>query len=238
MSYTFCFLTPWLPGQSSPQLLDLQLRLYMPPTKGLNWQGDEGQACSPTGVTRGCHLPGEGIVQGMARGGSCLADQSCLQRVDYGHIQCCVPTPGPVDDKDICRPGLWPRDKCSVLPGGTKSCTDCCVEECVPQVVVPGNTLSLRPTADGVIPLLIAGYVWKDGKLYLKINDKEKYESTALRINKGICRRCGMTNSWIPTGWTSTSTTCSWCGLGLWTMSRVDDLKVKFVNSWKLIPKK
>ena len=139
MSNTFSFLTPWLPGQSSPQLLDLQLRLHMPPTKGLHWHWDEGQACPPTGVTRSCHLPGEGIVQGVARGGSRLADQSCLQGIDHGHVQCCIPTPGPVGDKDIRRPDLWPRDKCSVLPGGTKSCTYCCVEECVPQVVVSCN---------------------------------------------------------------------------------------------------
>ena len=134
-----CFLTPRLPGQSSPQLLDLQLRLHMPPTKGLHWHWDEGQACPPTGVTRSCHLPGEVIVQGVARGGSHLADQSCLQGIDHGHVQCCIPTPGPVGDKDIRRPDLWPRDKCSVLPGGTKSCTYCCVEECVPQVVVSCN---------------------------------------------------------------------------------------------------
>ena len=36
-------------------------------------------------------------------GGSCLADQSCLHGIDYGHVQCCVPTPGPVGDKDISR---------------------------------------------------------------------------------------------------------------------------------------
>ena len=48
-------------------------------------------------------FPGEGIVQGMAWGGSRLADQSCLHGIDYGHVQCCVPTPGPVGDKDISR---------------------------------------------------------------------------------------------------------------------------------------
>ena len=60
-------------------------------------------------------------------------------------------TTGPVGNEDISWAVVITREKSSALTGGGEVGTCCSVVKCISEVVVPGYSLPLRATGDGVV---------------------------------------------------------------------------------------
>ena len=162
MSDSLTPILPSLPCLGRGQLLHLSNSLLVPAPQGLPWHRDKDHPLPPAGLTSLSHLPVVGSVQGSASLGGCLSDQLGLEGVDDSHVQSCVPPPCPVWDHDISRSCLCVWQQRSVLPGGSQAgCLGDSIES-ISQTVMPGYSLSLVTTRDGVvtqhITVVVAGW--------------------------------------------------------------------------------
>ena len=122
---------------------------------GLPWHLDKDHPLPPAGLPSLSHVPPVGSVQGSVQGSA--SPGGCL----FGLMTVMSP-PCPVWDQDISRSCLCAWHQRSVLPGGSQAgCLDDSIES-ISQTVMPGYSLSLVTTGDGVvtqhITVVVAGW--------------------------------------------------------------------------------
>ena len=140
-----------------PDLLYLGYCRLMPPSEGLDGEGDEDHALSLTGLPGLPTLPVEGLLQGITRVDGCLVNHGNLQGVHHCHVEGRVATTCPVREKDISRAGVRARQESSLFSHRCEGSTCGSVVESIAEMVVASYTLSLVPTRDGVVAVLVAG---------------------------------------------------------------------------------
>ena len=63
--------------------------------------------------------------------------------------------PHVVTDEDVCRPPVTVGEKGSVLLGRSEMGTGSSGKYCVPQLIVPGDSLAMAPAADSVVAIAV-----------------------------------------------------------------------------------
>jgi hypothetical protein len=74
---------------------NLLLRLWVPSTKSLDWEGYEGNVDIVAGIECGTHLPLLGTIQGIAWFPGCSCNTCSLEGRDDGDVKCGISAADP-----------------------------------------------------------------------------------------------------------------------------------------------
>ena len=128
----------------------------VPSAKRLHRDGQEVDALSAAQLPGLVHLSVVGNGQSMAGGGGCSPDKRSLEGVDDGNVKRGIFPASPVRDVHIRRFAPRPRQQGPPLLGWAQACSHRSVVQLIPEPVVPGNSLTMPGTVQGVVAKVVA----------------------------------------------------------------------------------